>query len=93
MLLMMISMIQKILLLTMLSWLVSLTVVGVYQPFFDFREAVTSSTIIVQRAFLSMKRFTSFVKIFLLQDEYFEVDNSAIKHDGFFVNRGELERM
>jgi hypothetical protein len=40
-----------------------------------------------------MKRFTSFVKIFLLQDEYFEVDNSAIKHDGFFVNRGKLERM
>nr|GMD52127.1 ubinuclein-1-like isoform X2 [Ipomoea batatas] len=26
-------------------------------------------------------------------DEYFEVDNSAIKHDGFFVNRGNLERM
>ncbi|XP_034929216.1 ubinuclein-1 isoform X4 [Populus alba] len=26
-------------------------------------------------------------------DEYFEVDNSAIKHDGFFVNRGELERI
>ncbi|KAF4363259.1 hypothetical protein G4B88_016070 [Cannabis sativa] len=25
-------------------------------------------------------------------DEYFEVDNSAIKHDGFFVNRGQLER-
>jgi hypothetical protein len=40
-----------------------------------------------------MKRLTLFVKIFLLQDEYFEVDNSAIKHDGFFVNRGELERM
>lgn len=28
-----------------------------------------------------------------LQDEYFEVDNSAIKHDGFFVNRGKLERL
>ncbi|XP_050364662.1 ubinuclein-1-like isoform X4 [Argentina anserina] len=26
-------------------------------------------------------------------DEYFEVDNSAIKHDGFFVNRGQLERI
>ncbi|XP_021284564.1 uncharacterized protein LOC110416798 isoform X2 [Herrania umbratica] len=26
-------------------------------------------------------------------DEYFEVDNSAIKHDGFFVNRGKLERV
>ncbi|KAG4154637.1 hypothetical protein ERO13_D03G069004v2 [Gossypium hirsutum] len=26
-------------------------------------------------------------------DEYFEVDNSAIKHDGFFVNRGMLERV
>ncbi|XVF36983.1 hypothetical protein REPUB_Repub19eG0105800 [Reevesia pubescens] len=26
-------------------------------------------------------------------DEYFEVDNSAIKHDGFFVNRGNLERV
>ncbi|KAK0576370.1 hypothetical protein LWI29_016316 [Acer saccharum] len=26
-------------------------------------------------------------------DEYFEVDNSAIKHDGFFVNRGTLERI
>ncbi|MCD7458338.1 Ubinuclein-1 [Datura stramonium] len=26
-------------------------------------------------------------------DEYFQVDNSAIKHDGFFVNRGKLERM
>ncbi|XP_027339060.1 ubinuclein-1-like isoform X2 [Abrus precatorius] len=26
-------------------------------------------------------------------DEYFEVDNSAIKHDGFFVNRGKLERI
>ncbi|GLT84938.1 hypothetical protein SLE2022_031450 [Rubroshorea leprosula] len=25
-------------------------------------------------------------------DEYFEVDNSTIKHDGFFVNRGKLER-
>ncbi|KAG2663303.1 hypothetical protein I3760_16G022500 [Carya illinoinensis] len=26
-------------------------------------------------------------------DEYFEVDKSAIKHDGFFVNRGKLERI
>ncbi|KAK4273980.1 hypothetical protein QN277_017277 [Acacia crassicarpa] len=26
-------------------------------------------------------------------DEYFEVDNSVIKHDGFFVNRGMLERI
>ncbi|XP_011102211.1 ubinuclein-1 isoform X1 [Sesamum indicum] len=26
-------------------------------------------------------------------DDYFQVDNSAIKHDGFFVNRGKLERM
>ncbi|XP_071721895.1 ubinuclein-1-like [Rutidosis leptorrhynchoides] len=26
-------------------------------------------------------------------DEYFEVDNSAIKHDGYFVNRGKLERI
>nr|BAJ53189.1 JMS09K11.7 [Jatropha curcas] len=26
-------------------------------------------------------------------DEYFEVDNSAIKHNGFFVNRGKLERI
>ncbi|KAF4392090.1 hypothetical protein F8388_004419 [Cannabis sativa] len=26
-------------------------------------------------------------------DEYFEVDNSAIKHGGFFVNRGQLERI
>ncbi|KAJ0085047.1 hypothetical protein Patl1_08272 [Pistacia atlantica] len=26
-------------------------------------------------------------------DEYFEVDKSAIKHDGFFVNRGKLERV
>ncbi|KAG4975778.1 hypothetical protein JHK86_035252 [Glycine max] len=26
-------------------------------------------------------------------DEYFEVDNSSIKHDGFFVNRGKLERI
>ncbi|CAL9031008.1 unnamed protein product [Prunus brigantina] len=26
-------------------------------------------------------------------DEYFKVDNSAIKHEGFFVNRGKLERM
>nr|GEW81356.1 hypothetical protein [Tanacetum cinerariifolium] len=25
-------------------------------------------------------------------DDYFQVDNSAIKHDGFFVNRGTLER-
>ncbi|KAI3513540.1 hypothetical protein L1887_20876 [Cichorium endivia] len=25
-------------------------------------------------------------------DEYFQVDNSQIKHDGFFVNRGKLER-
>ncbi|XP_031393427.1 ubinuclein-1-like isoform X1 [Punica granatum] len=24
-------------------------------------------------------------------DEYFEVDNAAVKHDGFFVNRGKLE--
>jgi len=32
-------------------------------------------------------------KLFIMQDEYFEVDNSAIKHDGFFVNRGKLERM
>ncbi|KAJ1387375.1 hypothetical protein SESBI_40035 [Sesbania bispinosa] len=29
----------------------------------------------------------------LYMDEYFEVDNSAIKHDGFFVNRGKLERI
>ncbi|KAL8459460.1 hypothetical protein ACS0TY_036811 [Phlomoides rotata] len=27
-----------------------------------------------------------------VQDDYFQVDNSAIKHDGFFVNRGKLER-
>ncbi|XP_010539681.1 PREDICTED: ubinuclein-1-like isoform X4 [Tarenaya hassleriana] len=26
-------------------------------------------------------------------NEYFEVDNSAVKHDGFFVNRGKLERI
>ncbi|XP_059630643.1 ubinuclein-1-like isoform X3 [Cornus florida] len=26
-------------------------------------------------------------------DEYFQVDNSAIKHNGFFVNRGKLERI
>ncbi|VVA95585.1 unnamed protein product [Arabis nemorensis] len=26
-------------------------------------------------------------------DAYFEVDNSAIKHDGYFVNRGKLERI
>ncbi|KAK9110231.1 hypothetical protein Sjap_018291 [Stephania japonica] len=26
-------------------------------------------------------------------DEYFEVDKSKIKHEGFFVNRGKLERM
>ncbi|KAF5819013.1 putative exoribonuclease II [Helianthus annuus] len=26
-------------------------------------------------------------------DDYFQVDNSAIKHGGFFVNRGKLERM
>ncbi|KAL8134296.1 hypothetical protein AgCh_009367 [Apium graveolens] len=26
-------------------------------------------------------------------DEYFQVDNSAIKHDGYFVNRGKLERI
>ncbi|XP_028781537.1 ubinuclein-2 isoform X2 [Neltuma alba] len=26
-------------------------------------------------------------------DEYFEVDNSVIRHDGFFVNRGMLERI
>ncbi|XP_004502535.1 ubinuclein-1-like [Cicer arietinum] len=25
-------------------------------------------------------------------DEYFQVDNSTVKHDGFFVNRGKLER-
>lgn len=29
----------------------------------------------------------------MMQDEYFQVDNSEIKHDGFFVNRGKLERM
>ncbi|KAI8004421.1 Ubinuclein-2 [Camellia lanceoleosa] len=28
----------------------------------------------------------------LAPDEYFQVDNSTIKHDGFFVNRGKLER-
>ncbi|KAL7208688.1 hypothetical protein ACSBR1_030428 [Camellia fascicularis] len=28
----------------------------------------------------------------LYMDEYFQVDNSTIKHDGFFVNRGKLER-
>lgn len=28
-----------------------------------------------------------------LQDEYFEVDNAATKHDGFFVNKGKLEFM
>ncbi|XP_057773225.1 ubinuclein-1-like isoform X4 [Salvia miltiorrhiza] len=26
-------------------------------------------------------------------DDYFQVDKSAIKHDGFFVNRGKLERI
>uniref|UniRef100_A0A2P2MCY8 Ubinuclein-1-like isoform X5 n=1 Tax=Rhizophora mucronata TaxID=61149 RepID=A0A2P2MCY8_RHIMU len=26
-------------------------------------------------------------------DEYFEVDDAAIKHDGFFVNRGKLEQI
>ncbi|XP_023643094.1 ubinuclein-2 isoform X1 [Capsella rubella] len=26
-------------------------------------------------------------------DDYFEVDNSPIKHDGYFVNRGKLERI
>ncbi|CAA2991994.1 Hypothetical predicted protein [Olea europaea subsp. europaea] len=26
-------------------------------------------------------------------DDYFQVDNSAVKHDGFFVNRGKLERV
>ncbi|PIN16996.1 hypothetical protein CDL12_10350 [Handroanthus impetiginosus] len=26
-------------------------------------------------------------------DDYFQVDNSKIKHDGFFVNRGKLERI
>ncbi|CAH9075654.1 unnamed protein product [Cuscuta epithymum] len=26
-------------------------------------------------------------------DDYFQVDDSAIKHDGFFVNRGRLERI
>ncbi|XP_050886881.1 ubinuclein-1 isoform X4 [Lathyrus oleraceus] len=26
-------------------------------------------------------------------DEYFEVDDSVIKHDGFFINRGKLERI
>ena len=31
--------------------------------------------------------------IAMVQDEYFQVDNSAIKHDGFFVNRGKLERV
>ncbi|KAI5433034.1 hypothetical protein KIW84_020361, partial [Lathyrus oleraceus] len=25
-------------------------------------------------------------------DEYFQVDHSKVKHDGFFVNRGKLER-
>lgn len=33
-----------------------------------------------------------FCLFLLMQDEYFQVDNSAIKHDGFFVNRGTLER-
>ena len=28
-----------------------------------------------------------------MQDDYFQVDNSSIKHDGFFVNRGKLERV
>lgn len=28
----------------------------------------------------------------LPQDDYFQVDYSAVKHDGFFVNRGKLER-
>jgi hypothetical protein len=36
---------------------------------------------------------TYIFQLSFLQDEYFEVDNSAIKHDGFFVNRGKLERM
>ncbi|CAA0809972.1 wound-responsive family protein [Striga hermonthica] len=26
-------------------------------------------------------------------DDYFKIDNSSIKHDGFFVNRGKLERI
>ena len=28
-----------------------------------------------------------------MQDDNFQVDRSATKHDGFFVNRGKLERM
>jgi hypothetical protein len=27
------------------------------------------------------------------QDEYFEVDESTTKHNGFFVNKGKLEHM
>ncbi|KAL2900790.1 Ubinuclein-2 [Bienertia sinuspersici] len=29
----------------------------------------------------------------LLEDEYFEVDKSKTKHDGYFVNRGMLEKV
>lgn len=40
--------------------------------------------------FICCSQNTSFL---VMQDEYFQVDNSAIKHDGFFVNRGKLERV
>ena len=33
------------------------------------------------------------VACFYIQDEYFEVDKSKTKHDGYFVNRGTLEKM
>lgn len=29
----------------------------------------------------------------VVQDEYFEVDKSKTKHDGYFVNRGTLEKV
>ncbi|KAL0432234.1 UNVERIFIED_CONTAM: Ubinuclein-1 [Sesamum latifolium] len=35
----------------------------------------------------------SFIDDTELVDDYFQVDNLAVKHDGFFVNRGKLEPM
>lgn len=80
--LMMISMIQKTLLLMMLSWSVSFSSVSK-----NVFEAAIGIFLVIE------VHICKLCLLLALQDEYFEVDNSAIRHDGFFVNRGKLERM
>lgn len=91
--LMMISMTPKTLLSMMLSWLV-------LRIFYNCSWLCQSLPIPIchiilydMHLFVTISKVVSNSMLLLVQDEYFQVDNSAIKHDGFFVNRGKLERM